>query len=369
VARGHRQQGLGPTRGGRDTRPPAKAGALAASLLVAACAASPQGESWEEAARDGAARRTAAARLAEIERADGEGAGFGGGGERGARASAPELGPVPEGHESAEELELALLRFTSRRRELSRNIEPRVGPRLWPPEVREAWETILTPLERGLERPPGSLPRRLLIQTRVTLEVELENTERRFGPAAPELVERLRGAFAWVAAHMRAAREAPLELRLPRAVALSWPVAPVVVTSPFGYRRDPILGPHELRFHAGVDLFGDAGALVSAAGPGRVASAGWLGGHGRTVVVQHAGGYQTLYAHLSKLLVGIGAEVDAGTPVGTVGSSGRSTGPHLHFEVRHGGVPLDPLEVLGGEWSVGAGASDGEADAQGESGG
>jgi murein DD-endopeptidase MepM/ murein hydrolase activator NlpD len=77
-----------------------------------------------------------------------------------------------------------------------------------------------------------------------------------------------------------------------------------------------------------------------------VISAGWLGGHGRTVVIQHPGGYQTVYAHMRQIMIPMGAEVDPGSPLGFVGSSGRSTGPHLHFEVRQGGVPLDPLDLV-----------------------
>src|SRR5262249_42472210 len=134
--------------------------------------------------------------------------------------------------------------------------------------------------------------------------------------------------------------------RLAQNLALAWPLAPVIVTSPFGYRRDPILGRTSVRFHAGVDLGGSPGDLVHAAGSGRVLSSGWLGGHGRAIIIQHPGGYQTVYAHLRQILIPMGSEVDAGSPIGFVGNSGRSTGPHLHFEVRHGGVPLDPLDVI-----------------------
>jgi murein DD-endopeptidase MepM/ murein hydrolase activator NlpD len=190
----------------------------------------------------------------------------------------------------------------------------------------------------------------VLIQARVTLEVEIENSESRYGAPPKELVDRVGRLFGAIALHMRASppiRDERRQISPENAIPLIWPVAPVIVTSQFGYRRDPILGRESVRFHAGVDLGGESGDLVHAAGPGRVVSAGWTGGHGRTVVVQHPGGFQTMYAHLRQIVVGLGAEVESGSPIGLMGSSGRSTGPHLHFEVRRGGVPLDPLDVLG----------------------
>jgi murein DD-endopeptidase MepM/ murein hydrolase activator NlpD len=251
-------------------------------------------------------------------------------------------------------LELSLIRFTTKRRKLAQEIEPVARPNKerapWPRPLESAFEKAIDELERGFDVPKGSLPRRVLIQARVTLEVELENSEARYGPATAELVQRMGKLFGTIALHMRAS--APLDderhARLAdRELALGWPVSPVIVTSPFGYRRDPILGRENVRFHAGVDLGGESGDVVHASAPGRVSSAGWTGGHGRTVVVQHAGGYQTMYAHLRTIVVSIGVEVEAGAPLGLMGSSGRSTGPHLHFEVRRGGVPLDPLDVLG----------------------
>lgn len=247
----------------------------------------------------------------------------------------------------ATELELAILRFTALRRTLSAEQNPS-SPPIWTEAMRSTWSQLLVTLNEGLSRPLGVLPRRLLIQTRVTLDVELETTARRYGPAPESIRDGVTQVFVKVAQHMRAQpryqrpeRQSNVEL------ALHWPVSPLILTSPFGYRRDPILGESEVRFHAGVDLGGSTGDLVGAAAPGRVVSASWLGGHGRTVVVQHAGGYSTIYAHLREMLVKPGMSVEIGTPLGLMGSSGRSTGPHLHFEVRHGGLPLDPLEAIG----------------------
>lgn len=262
-----------------------------------------------------------------------------------ARSAAPAVdGAAPE---AAEDLELELIRFTSRRRALSAETPRLAGVRAWSPAMLAAWATILGALEAGLAAAPGTLPRRLLIQTRVTLEVELEITERLHGPSPLEIRERVGALFGRVAEHMQSARD-PMVAARPseHELRLEWPTAPVIVTSQFGYRRDPILRRRQVRFHAGIDLGGRRGDPVNAAGPGRVLSAGWLGGHGRTVVLQHAGGYVTMYAHLRQILVAQGDEVDTGAAVGLIGSSGRATGPHLHFEVRHGGVPIDPLELL-----------------------
>jgi len=121
--------------------------------------------------------------------------------------------------------------------------------------------------------------------------------------------------------------------------ALPLPIA-ARVSSPFGYRADPFTGA--TRFHAGVDIAAAYGREVPSAGAGQVVFSGAQGGYGNTVVVEHAGGLRTRYAHLSSIQVEVGARVDAGSVVGRVGSSGRSTGPHLHFEVLQDGQPVNP---------------------------
>jgi murein DD-endopeptidase MepM/ murein hydrolase activator NlpD len=112
------------------------------------------------------------------------------------------------------------------------------------------------------------------------------------------------------------------------------------ISSPFGYRADPFTGA--TRFHAGVDIAAAYGREVPSAGAGNVVFSGAQGGYGNTVVVEHQGGIRTRYAHLSSIQVEVGARVDAGTVIGRVGSSGRSTGPHLHFEVLQDGRPVNP---------------------------
>jgi murein DD-endopeptidase MepM/ murein hydrolase activator NlpD len=114
-----------------------------------------------------------------------------------------------------------------------------------------------------------------------------------------------------------------------------------VVTSGFGWRRDPFNGA--ATFHRGIDVRAAYGEEIQAAGPGRVVSAGTEGGYGETVVIEHAGGIRTRYAHLSAALVATGQEVAAGQVVGRAGQSGRATGTHLHFEVTTAaGDRLDP---------------------------
>ncbi len=116
------------------------------------------------------------------------------------------------------------------------------------------------------------------------------------------------------------------------------------MTSGFGYRRHPILGTS--RLHAGVDFGAPTGTTIYAADSGRVIFSGWRGGYGNTVIVDHGGGITTLYAHCSRLFVSAGQAVSQGQAIAAVGSTGLSTGPHLHFEVRQNGSPVNPMAYL-----------------------
>ena len=116
------------------------------------------------------------------------------------------------------------------------------------------------------------------------------------------------------------------------------------ISSEFGWRVHPIAGTE--RFHAGIDFAVDYGFPIAAAAAGQVIFADWYGGYGNAVILDHGGGLTTLYAHTSELLVQEGDWVNAGTIVATVGSTGYSTGPHLHFEVRQEGEPVDPMQYL-----------------------
>ena len=116
------------------------------------------------------------------------------------------------------------------------------------------------------------------------------------------------------------------------------------VTSPFGVRTDPILGTAAL--HSGMDFRAPIGMAAKVTAPGIVTKAGWNGGYGRMVEVDHGNGFATRYGHLSEIDVAVGQKLAAGDTIGKTGSSGRSTGPHLHYEVRHNGEPIDPLRFL-----------------------
>jgi murein DD-endopeptidase MepM/ murein hydrolase activator NlpD len=115
------------------------------------------------------------------------------------------------------------------------------------------------------------------------------------------------------------------------------------ITSYFGYRYHPIL--HFTRFHAGVDIGAGWGSPIVAAADGQIAAAGWSGGYGREVQIAHSGGLTSIYGHMSEIVASPGSYVRRGQLIGYVGSSGLSTGPHLHFEVRQGGQPVNPLGV------------------------
>ncbi|MEI9425158.1 M23 family metallopeptidase [Mesorhizobium sp. Cs1299R1N1] len=116
------------------------------------------------------------------------------------------------------------------------------------------------------------------------------------------------------------------------------------VTSPFGVRTDPLLGTAAL--HSGMDFRAPIGMAAKVTAPGIVTKAGWNGGYGRMVEVDHGNGFATRYGHLSEIDVTVGEKLDAGAIIGKTGSSGRSTGPHLHYEVRHNGEAIDPLRFL-----------------------
>ena len=128
-----------------------------------------------------------------------------------------------------------------------------------------------------------------------------------------------------------------------------YPLAtPAPITSRFGWRTHPLTGMR--RFHSGIDIGAPMGAPVVATGSGTVVSAGWNSGYGKAVVIQHNGVQQTLYGHLSEVSVRAGQPIAQGTVIGLVGSTGNSTGPHLHFESRAststGWTAVDPSQEI-----------------------
>ncbi|MGC8764470.1 MAG: peptidoglycan DD-metalloendopeptidase family protein [Brevinematia bacterium] len=116
-------------------------------------------------------------------------------------------------------------------------------------------------------------------------------------------------------------------------------------TSGFGIRRDPFTG--EKGYHTGIDIAAGYGSPVYSSKDGIVTYTGWNGGYGKCVVIKHQFGFETLYGHLSSINVKIGQKIRAGQYIGRIGNSGRSTGPHLHFEVRRFGRPVNPLRISG----------------------
>lgn len=125
---------------------------------------------------------------------------------------------------------------------------------------------------------------------------------------------------------------------------LGKPVDKTTITSYFGIREDPFT--KKLKKHNGIDFRGNIGTELKTVAPGRVISVGDRVGYGTTVEVDHGLGFTTLYAHLSKTLVSRGDWINKGTIIGLAGSSGRSTGPHLHYEIRFNGRPFDPITFV-----------------------
>ncbi|MEM9210410.1 MAG: DUF5930 domain-containing protein [Pseudomonadota bacterium] len=115
-------------------------------------------------------------------------------------------------------------------------------------------------------------------------------------------------------------------------------------TSGYGFRRDPFTGGR--RMHSGVDMAGPMGTPIVAAGDGVVTEAGWRSGYGRIVIIKHAQGFESYYAHLNKIRVTKGEIVSQGDRIGDMGTTGRSTGVHLHYEIRIGGKAVNPMTYL-----------------------
>lgn len=122
-----------------------------------------------------------------------------------------------------------------------------------------------------------------------------------------------------------------------------WPVGGTI-TSEFGWRTHPITGTQ--KYHSGIDIGADYGDAIRAAQSGTVEYAGWVSGYGNTVIINHGGGITTLYGHNQSLAVSAGQSVSQGETIAYCGSTGNSTGPHCHFEVRSGGEPVSPYSYL-----------------------
>jgi murein DD-endopeptidase MepM/ murein hydrolase activator NlpD len=166
------------------------------------------------------------------------------------------------------------------------------------------------------------------------------NFDGAFGQATERALRQFQ-RWAGVRADGRAGSAVVTALKAPR------PVCPLPLSAPVAAPQSDGFGPRGNRFHTGLDYRASTGTPVMSAAAGRVTFAGWsLGGWGYLVTVAHTGGTETAYAHLSRVSVRVGQRVSAGQRVGGVGSSGNSTGPHLHFEVRIRGAAVDPLTGL-----------------------
>jgi murein DD-endopeptidase MepM/ murein hydrolase activator NlpD len=154
--------------------------------------------------------------------------------------------------------------------------------------------------------------------------------------AAAGEIDSLQAVSAELAAKIRAA-QSHSTVQHTGSGQLGWPVS-APITSPFGWRWG--------RMHEGIDLGAAYGTPIAAAGAGTVIYAGWLGGYGNLTVIDHGGGLATAYGHQSGIAVAVGQQVARGEIIGYVGSTGHSTGPHLHFEVRVNGQAVDPLGYL-----------------------
>jgi murein DD-endopeptidase MepM/ murein hydrolase activator NlpD len=162
------------------------------------------------------------------------------------------------------------------------------------------------------------------------------------------LLQQLRGAdgsIRHIEPH-RSGLEAYRQHQAHDAIALTFPVLGELI-SPYGWRQDPF-EPHT-QFHHGIDIAAPAGSSVHAAAPGKVVFSGERAGYGNLVIIAHANGYETYYAHNAENLVAAGDEVTLQQPIAQVGATGRATGPHVHFEVRKDGEVVDPSLLLRGK--------------------
>lgn len=159
-------------------------------------------------------------------------------------------------------------------------------------------------------------------------------------PVAPPAPAAAAGGFAALVNGMAEPDAAPQAAPSGR---MHWPVAGEV-TSGFGERKNPLGAGND--FHPGVDIAGEEGTPIAAAAAGRVVSAGPDGGYGNLIVVDDGNGVTTRYGHCSQIYARVGDAVAPGQTIGAVGSTGRSTGPHLHFEVRVNDQPVDPTQFL-----------------------
>ena len=215
------------------------------------------------------------------------------------------------------------------------------------------WFQVLREVEMACTVAPAATDLGAFVRARVTLEVERQADKERKVALPAAVDDRLEATLQAVDSRVRELRLSgllgPVRPAAPfhdGDIVLEPPLEPLVVTSAFGIRQDPFHGRQ--RFHAGIDLGAPEGTLVHASAPGMVIYAGWQGGFGQHVVLDHGYGIRSHYSHLSAFHVRAGELIEPGATIGAVGSTGRATGPHLHFAITNAdGNYVDPLRVLG----------------------
>ena len=217
----------------------------------------------------------------------------------------------------------------------------------------EATKTELEAKQAELKAEQMELERQIQEAYMMLAEVEADIANNLEAYEQMEAAEReAAAAFDALAAELEAQRQAALQQQqqagggggstIVGTGQFAWPTpSSSIITSYYGGRMHPVYGYE--RFHTGVDIGAPDGAEIIAADGGTVVTAGWSGGYGNCIMIDHGNGYTTLYAHLSGYAVSSGQTVSRGDVIGYVGSTGVSTGPHLHYEVREGGSTVDPM--------------------------
>lgn len=203
------------------------------------------------------------------------------------------------------------------------------------------WEALLDDCGRWASLARGARDAKLATQVALWMEDQLALERRRYllpEPLELRITEQIRFA------QSRAGARQPT-LITSRHFTPRWPVKDIVVSSFFGARIDPIT--RKKKKHNGVDFALPVGSDVFAVAAGTVTQSERRGSYGHLVVIRHRSGWESRYAHLDKRLVKQGQRVEAGQRIAESGNSGRSTGPHLHLELRKSGRPVDPLRVSG----------------------
>lgn len=237
------------------------------------------------------------------------------------------------------EMESALAEFVTRAQTYREKLQQ--GSAMPGAQV-ENWNEVGRVVDAFLRRPASQTATLDLVRTRVTLEAELEEDAKAYGDIPTALAESVTARVGRLARRMselkraRVVKVAPLQL--------AWPVHPVVINSLFGRRVHPVTGENST--HKGLDLRAELGQAIYTAAPGVVLRAGWFGGYGKMVEVQHAGRVTTRYGHLSEVLVAPGEVLQKGDALGLAGDTGLATGVHLHFEIWREGQACDPMDEL-----------------------